>query len=96
MKDESRLLKPGMFGRVQIVYDTRQGTLLIPKEAVIEEDEEVSLYVVQDSQAFRKPIERGYADEKYVEVVSGLDEGAQVITAGQGSLRDSSKVEVID
>jgi multidrug efflux pump subunit AcrA (membrane-fusion protein) len=69
---------------------------LIPKEAVIEEDDEVSLYIVQDSQAFRKSIERGYADERNVEILGGIDEGMQVITAGQGSLRDSTKVEVID
>lgn len=96
VNDRSRQLKPGMFGRVQIIYDTRLGTLLIPKQAVIEEDENTSIYVVQDSQAFRKPIERGYTDSKYVEILSGIEEGTQVITAGQGSLRDSTKVEVID
>jgi membrane fusion protein (multidrug efflux system) len=96
VKDKSKQLKPGMFGRVQVIYDTREGTLLIPKEAVIEEDDEVSLYIVQDSQAFRKSIERGYADERNVEILGGIDEGMQVITAGQGSLRDSTKVEVID
>lgn len=96
VKDKSRQLKPGMFGRVRIIYDTRLGTLLIPKQAVIEEDENTSIYVVQDSQAFRKPIERGYTDSKYVEILSGIEEGVQVITAGQGSLRDSTRVDVID
>lgn len=96
VRDESRVLKPGMFGRVRIVYDTHNGTLLVPKEAIIEEDSEISLYVVQDSQAFRKTIDRGYVDDRYAEIISGIDEGAQIITAGQGSLRDSSKVEVIE
>ena len=96
VQDKSRVLKPGMFGRVQIIYDTHMGTLLVPKEAVIEEDSEISLYVVQDSQAFRKVIDRGYVDERYVEILSGIDEGAQIITAGQGSLRDSARVEVIE
>ena len=96
VQDKSRQLKPGMFGRVNIVYDTHSATLLVPKEAVIEEDDEISLYVVQDSQAFRKTIERGYVDERYVEILNGVEEGAQIITAGQGSLRDSAKVEVID
>ena len=95
VQDKSGQLKPGMFGRVRIVYDTHTGTLLVPKEAVIEEDSKVSLYVVQDSQAFRKIIDRGYVDDRYVEILNGLDEGAQIITAGQGSLRDSARVEVI-
>ncbi len=94
--DESRLLKPGMFGRVRIVYDTHGGTLLVPKEAIIEEDSESSIYVVQDSQAFRKIITPGYEDDRYMEILAGIDEGMQIITAGQGSLRDSARVEVID
>ncbi|MEM8485268.1 MAG: efflux RND transporter periplasmic adaptor subunit [Bacteroidota bacterium] len=96
VNDKSGVLKPGMFGRVQVVYDTHAETLLVPKEAVIEEDSEVSLYVVQDSQAFRKVIDRGYVDELYVEILSGVEHGAQIITAGQGSLRDSARVDVIE
>ena len=94
--DESRQLKPGMFGRVQVIFDTHQEAMLVPKEAIIEEDDEISVYVVQDSIAVRTLVEKGYDDEQYVEILSGIDVGAQIITAGQGSLRDSSKVEVID
>ncbi len=94
--DESRQLKPGMFGRVRIIYDTHGGTLLVPKEAIIEEDSESSIYVVQDSQAFRKIITPGYEDERYMEILAGIEEGMQIITAGQGSLRDSARVEVIE
>ncbi|NIT57246.1 MAG: HlyD family efflux transporter periplasmic adaptor subunit, partial [Aliifodinibius sp.] len=38
IRDESKQLRPGMFGRVRIVYDTHQNALMIPKNAVIEED----------------------------------------------------------
>ncbi len=96
VQDESHVLKPGMFGRVQIVYDTHDATLLVPKEAVIEEDSEVSLYVIEDNQAFRKMVDRGYIDDRYVEILTGIEEGTQIITAGQGSLRDSARVEVIE
>ena len=96
VKDKSRVLKPGMFGRVQVIYDTHTETLLVPKEALIEEDDEVSLFVVQDTIAVRVDVSRGYTDETYVEITSGVEVGAQVITAGQGSLRDSSRVEVIN
>ena len=94
--DKSQQLKPGMFGRVRIVYDTHLETLLVPKEAVIEEDSDVSLYVVQDSQAFRKTIVPGYEDDRFIEILEGIDVGMQIITAGQGSLRDSARVEVIE
>jgi RND family efflux transporter MFP subunit len=95
VKDTSKQLKPGMFGRIQVVYDTRPDVLLVPKEAVIEEDETASVYVVQGGQAFRKSVERGYADSRHYEILSGLAVGDTVITAGQTSLRDSTKVGVI-
>jgi membrane fusion protein, multidrug efflux system len=95
VRDASRQLKPGMFGRIQIVYDTHVNALLVPKEAVIVEDEIASVYVVRNSEAFRLDIQRGYSDTQHFEILAGLSEGDTIITAGQASLRDSSNVEVI-
>lgn len=95
--DETRdLLRPGMFGRVKIVYDTRQNTRMIPKSAVISEDLAQSVYVIKDSLAFKKVIQTGYTNGLNVEVLDGLDDGEMVVTIGQGSLQDSSKVSVIE
>ncbi|MFQ5569806.1 MAG: efflux RND transporter periplasmic adaptor subunit [Rhodothermales bacterium] len=90
-----RALKPGMFGRISIVYDTREDVLLVPKEAVLAEDDESAVYVVRDSLAYRQIVQTGYSDEAHTEIISGLQSGDVVITTGQASLRDSSKVEVI-
>ncbi|SMO67121.1 efflux RND transporter periplasmic adaptor subunit [Gracilimonas mengyeensis] len=95
--DETKdLLRPGMFGRVKIVYDTRQNTRMIPKSAVISEDLSKSVYVIRDSLAFKKSIQTGYTNGLNIEVVEGLDDGETVVTIGQGSLQDSSKVNVIN
>lgn len=96
VRDRSRRLKPGMFGRVHIVYDTREDVLLIPKEAVLAEDDESAVYLVRDSMAFRQLVETGYSDDASVEILAGLDTGAVVITTGQSSLRDSTRVEIIE
>lgn len=95
--DETRdMLRPGMFGRVKIVYDTRENTRMIPKSAVISEDLAESVYVIKDSLAFKKMIRTGYTNGSNVEVVDGLEDGETVVTIGQGSLQDSSKVSVIE
>lgn len=44
--DETGALKSGMFGRVDIVYDRREEALVVPREAVVEEDGEASVFVV--------------------------------------------------
>lgn len=89
------ILRPGMFGRVKIVYDTRQNTRMIPKSAIMSEDLAQSVYVIRDSLAFKKDIRTGYTNGSNVEVIEGLDDGEIVVTIGQGSLQDSSKVNII-
>ncbi len=95
--DETRdMLRPGMFGRIKIVYDTRENARMIPKSAVISEDLAQSVYVIKDSLAFKKEIQTGYTNGLNIEVIDGLDDGEMVVTIGQGSLQDSSKVNVIE
>ena len=44
--DKTATLKPGMFARVDIVYDHREDALTIPRSALIEEDGETAVFVV--------------------------------------------------
>lgn len=90
------LLRPGMFSRVRIVYDTRQNTRMIPRSAVITEDLYESVFVVKDSLAFKQSIQTGYNNGQNVEVIQGLEDGEIVVTIGQGSLQDSTKVNIIN
>ncbi|MGA8278507.1 MAG: efflux RND transporter periplasmic adaptor subunit [Rhodanobacteraceae bacterium] len=44
--DSSEVLRPGMFGRIDIRYDERLDALTIPRSALIDEDGETSVYVI--------------------------------------------------
>jgi membrane fusion protein (multidrug efflux system) len=48
VKDKSLKLKPGMFTRINIVYDTHESTLLLPKDAVLTEDSESTVFIVKE------------------------------------------------
>lgn len=95
VKDESRQLKPGMFGRVQIVYDTHKNSLIIPKNALLNEDGSNSVFVINDKLAYRRNIETGYSNGNNIEVLSGLNPADTVVTIGQNSLQDSTMVDII-
>lgn len=45
-RDPSNRLTSGMFGRLSIVYDTRTEALVIPREALIEEDGEAYVFAI--------------------------------------------------
>lgn len=95
-KDDSGQLRSGMFGRVRIVYDQRADALVVPRSALVGDDKDASLFVVEADVAKRRKVKLGYADGGQVEVVDGIAEGEQVVTLGQAALRDGAKVQVIN
>jgi membrane fusion protein (multidrug efflux system) len=90
------LLKPGMFGRIGVIYDQRSDALTIPRTALLEDAGESAVFAVRDGAAVRVPIELGYINGELAEVRGGLEEGDSVVTAGKVTLRDGSKVEVLN
>ena len=95
VNDPTGQLKPGMFTRIRIVYDTRQNTLLVPKEAIINEDGVNSVFLIDNRMSFKREVKTGYANGSRIEIVSGLKDGDSIVTIGQSSLKDSSRVQII-
>lgn len=91
-----RELAPGMFSRVSITYDVHKNALTVPRSAVVTEDGESAVYVVQAGVAHRVPVTLGYIDGERVEVLRGLANGDSVVTLGQNSLKDGTKVAVVN
>ncbi len=94
-RDPMGRLRPGMFARIKIIYDVHADALKIPKDAIISEDRESAVFVVQDSVAYRRNITLGYINTTHVEVLEGLESEDVIVTTGKGSLKDSTKVEIV-
>jgi len=94
--DPSRRLKPGMFGRVNIVYERREDALQLPRAAIVDADGEQSVFVVEDGKAAQRPVRTGLASNGWVEVVEGLDGTEKVVVVGQGGLKTGTVVKVVD
>ncbi len=89
-------LKPGMFGRVSVVYDEHDQAITIPQDALVVEDKERYVYRVVDQRAERVDVQVGYTTDGVVEILSGLEPGEQVVTAGKGSIADETLLDVIN
>ena len=85
-------LAPGMFGRFTIDWEEHASALLIPAAALIDEDQESAVYVVNDDQVTRRAIETGIETDGMVEILGGLDEHDIVVVVGHSGLRDGSRV----
>jgi membrane fusion protein (multidrug efflux system) len=96
VSDPSRRLKPGMFGRIDIVYDMHKDAMQIPRSAIVEESGETAVYVVEDNVAERRVIRTGYVEGGQIEVLDGLHESEPFVIVGQTTLKNGAKVSVIN
>ena len=94
--DPSRRLKPGMFGRVSIVYDRHEDALQVPRNAIVQEAGEPSVFVVQEDTAHRRSVRTGYIEGGNIEILEGLADGERFVLVGQAGLKDGAKVSVIN
>jgi membrane fusion protein (multidrug efflux system) len=96
ISDAERRIKPGMFGRISIVYDQHTNVLQVPRSAILEESGETSVFVIEDNKAVRRNVTTGYANSGMIEIVSGLEDDDKVVTVGQAGLKDDSVVTIIN
>lgn len=95
VQNDDLSLKAGMFAQVELQYDTKSDALLVPKRAVLAMDNSSSVFIVKDGKVLRKAVKTGYETDTYIEVIDGVAEGEEVVTAGQASLKDDSTVTVV-
>ncbi|MFQ5878366.1 MAG: efflux RND transporter periplasmic adaptor subunit [Acidobacteriota bacterium] len=90
-----RDVRPGAFVSIDIVRQTRPEAVLLPRQAVLRELREAYVFVANGGVAERRSVALGLEEGAWVEAVSGVDPGEQVIVAGQGGLKDGSSIKVI-
>ena len=93
--DRQQVLKPGMFGRFSIVYDTRKNSILIPRAAIIDSELGKSVFIVSNDKVERRIIKTGFAQGENIEITQGIEFEDAVVTVGQSGLKDGSKVQVV-
>lgn len=96
ISDAERRIKPGMFGRMNVVYDRRENALQIPRSAIVEELGSISVFVVEDNVAIRRPVTTGFSNNGFIEITDGIDDDDYVITVGQVGLKPDAAVTVIN
>lgn len=96
LDDPTARLKPGMFARIGIVYERRDGALQIPRTAIVDNEGQSTVFVVEGGKAQQRPIQVGLANAGYVEVTAGLKGAEQVVIVGQGALKTGNLVRVVE
>jgi RND family efflux transporter MFP subunit len=98
IKNENERVRPGMFARVTLNFGTELHTV-VPDEAIVKQvgSGDRYVYVVKaDGTVSYNKVELGRRMGTEYEVISGVEDGATVVIAGQNKLANGVKVQVID
>ena len=85
-------LKAGMFGTLEFQHEVKKAVPALPRSALVGTTKEPRVYVVENGKALLRNLVLGGASDDYYEVLSGLQEGDQVVTSGQINLSDGAAV----
>ena len=92
IRNDAGDLAPGMFGRFTIAYERHDDALVIPTGALIDEDEQATVYVVSNGSVSRRLVETGIESDGHIEILDGLTEDDIIVVVGHSGLRDGSRV----
>ena len=88
------LLKPGMFGRAQILLRSNPRATLVPVQSIVSQVDQDFVFVLQGEKVSRRLVRKGILKDTVVEILEGVAPGEKVVTAGQALLKDGSQVRL--
>jgi len=72
-----------MFASFRVVTNSETQSLAVPTSAIVREGDKTSVWVPQDRNHFlRKEVKTGIQQGGYVQIISGLELGEKVVSAG--------------
>jgi RND family efflux transporter MFP subunit len=87
-------LIPGMFARLQVGLETAADAVVVPGEAVLvlPNGEKVA-FILKEGKAQRRVVQTGLEAGGQVQIVSGVQPGETLVTAGNEKLKDGMEVK---
>jgi len=92
----AREARPGFLARVNFELDPRDGVLLVPAGALVNDAGGNAAFTVSGGKASRRQVKRGGTFQGRVEIVEGLTAGDSVVVAGNTGLRDGARVRTVE
>ncbi|SDQ13904.1 efflux RND transporter periplasmic adaptor subunit [Virgibacillus salinus] len=92
-KDEAVLA--GMVAVMKVPEKRVKDTVIVPTAAIVDESGETFIYVIEDEKAIKKEVSIKESQSNETAIEGEVNDGAQVVTNGQLTLTDESKVNVV-
>lgn len=87
-------IRPGYDLDIKIIVDKNDNALLIPENAIFQQNGKSFVFVNENGQARRREVQKGIENQKLVEIKSGLNKGEMVITSPDDELEEGIIVKI--
>lgn len=87
-------LKPGATVQGALVVSVREQALRVPEQAVVLRPAGALVYVLQGDRVQARPVTTGVVQDGWIELLTGVQAGEQVVVDGAGFLTDGASVRV--
>jgi RND family efflux transporter MFP subunit len=93
VRNDSLLLKPGMFARVRVMIASRTRAQIVPTKSIVSRNGETGIFMVPENESVARyvPVKTGITTPDLTEILSPVLEG-RAVTLGQHLLEDGSPV----
>ena len=95
-EDNHKRLRSGLKTDVYVMNAVKDDVLRIANSSYYVGKGEYELFVVHGNQLLKRKVQLGDSNFEYVEVVSGLQEGDQVIVSDMNAYKDKNKLKIED
>ncbi|GJQ21189.1 MAG: hypothetical protein HBSIN02_15440 [Bacteroidia bacterium] len=92
---ESTIVRPGMSVEVRIVSETLRDRILVPRDALLVRDQRTLVFVAKEGRAQWQYIDVGEANDRFLEIRSGVNAGDSVIVDGHYTLAHDARIQTI-
>ena len=95
--NEDKKIKVGMLANISITTEKVEDTLIIPADAVFQDNDEYFVYIAEGETAKKKTVETGVTDGKSIEILSGIKAGDKVIVDGKDFISEkNNKIRIVN
>ncbi|RNC29037.1 MAG: Nickel and cobalt resistance protein CnrB [Candidatus Dichloromethanomonas elyunquensis] len=95
MDNAQNKVKPGMLANVTLQGAKEPSVLLVPKQAIVTEDQTSYVYIVSEEKLKKCPVQTGKVRNAYIEITSGLTKNDVVVVQGSDKISEDSKFTVV-
>jgi RND family efflux transporter MFP subunit len=90
----TRILRPGMFGRIRVDLGNRPNSILVPERAVAELQGKTFVWVIgQDNKAKQRAVKLGGQRGEDLLILEGLKSGERIVVEGLQKVREDAPVQ---